>query len=74
MKSLLSTLLFLMSFNLLSQSSESSTITGTLNDTEGAPLPMANVILFSAEDSSMVKGEITADDGSFVLRNIPTSS
>lgn len=50
---------------------ETGSISGIITDEKGMPLPMTNVLLFAAADTSMVKGEITADDGSYSFSNIP---
>lgn len=45
-------------------------ITGRVTDHELKPLPYANVVLFTAADSLMIKGEITDDHGDFTLELI----
>ncbi len=47
-----------------------STVKGTLQSGDGEPVMFANVILFSAADSAVVKVETTSDSGSFVMMNI----
>ncbi len=39
-------------------------ITGQLLDTDGQPLPAANVLLLAAADSSLVRGSLTDGSGS----------
>ncbi|MCF8243941.1 MAG: TonB-dependent receptor [Saprospiraceae bacterium] len=49
---------------------ETGTITGLVLGTDNQPISFANVLLYSAIDSSLVKAEYTADDGLFNLQNI----
>jgi hypothetical protein len=51
-----------------------STIKGVAKKIDGNPLSNANIMLFSAIDSSFVKGEVTGDDGSFQFQNINVGS
>ncbi len=51
--------------------SQEYTISGLVSDTSGTPIPYANVVLFTAEDT-LVKGAISDDDGSFLINNIPS--
>jgi iron complex outermembrane receptor protein len=46
-------------------------ISGTVLDAEGNPLPFANVLLFSTQDSSMVKAGYSGEDGRYILSPIP---
>ena len=61
-----SALFFTCSHSLFGQSQ----ISGTVNLDSGQPLPFANVLLLSAADSSLVKGEVSGNDGSYVLEGI----
>lgn len=45
-------------------------ITGSIQTADKQPLPNANILLVSAADSSLVKGEISADDGAFAFKEI----
>lgn len=47
-----------------------SQIAGTVKLDNGQPLPFANVLLLSAADSSLVKGEVSGADGSYLLEGI----
>lgn len=49
----------------------SGQVSGTVLDAEGNPLPFANVLLFSAKDSSMVKAGFSGEDGRYTLMPIP---
>lgn len=52
-----------------------SELRGKIQDQNNQPIAFANVILMNAEDSTSVyKGTITEDDGSFVLANVTDSS
>lgn len=68
MKSL-STLLF----SLLSVATFAQTgrVSGTLMDESNEPVPFANVILYSAADSTMAKVEISNESGQFLLEEVP---
>ena len=46
-----------------------TTISGNLVDVNGT-LPFANVLLLHTADSSLVRGTITEEDGSFLLKNV----
>ncbi|MDX1642358.1 MAG: carboxypeptidase-like regulatory domain-containing protein, partial [Balneolaceae bacterium] len=45
-------------------------VSGTVTDRNGSPLPTATVLLLNPADSSLVKGAITEDDGSYHFQNI----
>jgi iron complex outermembrane recepter protein len=51
--------------------SQTSTIKGQLKDSEGQPIAFANVILFAAADSAMLKVEPSDESGLFQIRAIP---
>ncbi|PPK88713.1 outer membrane receptor protein involved in Fe transport [Neolewinella xylanilytica] len=46
-------------------------LSGNVSDADGAAIPFANVALYLAADSSLVKVETTNDLGSFDLANVP---
>ncbi len=46
------------------------TVSGTVKDAEGKPLPFANVILLQVADSTQVKGISADDTGRFSLKGI----
>ena len=46
-------------------------LTGRVEDAAGDPVAFANAALYRAADSSLVKVETTADDGSFRLADLP---
>lgn len=48
-----------------------SNITGKVVESSGEPLPFANVLLLRSTDSTLVKGEVTDNDGSYAINNIP---
>lgn len=60
-------LLSLAAFQLLAQNAN---ITGKVNDAEGQAVLFANVALFSATDTSLVKVETTNEKGGFELRGL----
>jgi len=52
-----------------------NSVNGNIQNQEKAPVAFANVILLSAEDSTSVyKGSISEDDGSFLIENIEDST
>ncbi|MEM9920265.1 MAG: TonB-dependent receptor [Bacteroidota bacterium] len=70
-------ILFLLFFSLtqlFAQSSTGGTIVGKVFDSEGEAVAYANVLLFAATDSSLVKGEYTNEDGTFRLAGIAAAS
>ncbi len=63
---------FLVPSTLLAQN---GTVTGTLQDGEsGAPVGFANVVLLSAQDSSLITGATTSENGRFNLQRVPTGT
>lgn len=66
-------LAFAGSMNLLYAQSAGK-ITGSLLDADGIPISYANVMLFSAADTNLVKAEITDDKGLFELGGIPAGN
>ena len=46
-------------------------IGGQVEDDIGTPIAFANVLLLKTSDSTLVKGSITEENGSFLLKNIP---
>ncbi len=57
------------SFHLTAQ--ESHIVSGKVVQSDGNGLPFANVLLLQAKDSTLVKGTVTTDDGTYQLRAIP---
>lgn len=49
-----------------------SQITGNVITEEGQPLSFANVLLLSPADSSLIKGVVTKENGSYVIENVRT--
>jgi hypothetical protein len=47
-----------------------SQITGKIQESDGKPLPFANVLLLNGRDSSLVKGAISDDLGAYSIDNI----
>ncbi len=62
--------IFLFLTGLFSQLQAQNQLQGSLITAEGAPLAFANVLLLQAVDSTLIKGQITDDDGRFSLENI----
>lgn len=48
-----------------------SQVSGLVLDEEGNPLPFANVLLFSTQDSAMTKAGFSGEDGRYTLTPIP---
>lgn len=55
-------------------SAGSGTITGTVTDAESKAVEFAVVTLLSDADSSLVKGAVTATDGTFSLEQLPAGA
>ncbi|MCC5919140.1 MAG: TonB-dependent receptor family protein [Cyclobacteriaceae bacterium] len=53
--------------NLLAQ----STISGKISDINQEPIPYANIIVLSANDSSMIKGGVSGLNGDYKIEKIP---
>lgn len=49
-------------------------VSGVVSDETGQPLPEANVALFTAADTLLLRGTPTSQDGAFTLRRIPEGS
>lgn len=47
-----------------------SQISGIIKTESGQPLPFVNVLLLSAADSSLVKGEVSGENGEYLLKGI----
>ena len=47
-----------------------TSLSGTVSDANG-PMGFANVLVLSSADSSLVKGDVTADDGTFSIASVP---
>jgi hypothetical protein len=47
-----------------------TTLTGSIRDGTGKPLPFATIALLSARDSSLVKGTISKETGLYEFENI----
>lgn len=60
----------LLSFTLSAQNSKGK-VTGEILEASQKALPFTTVMLLKASDSSLVKGEVTNEDGKFMLENIP---
>ena len=45
-------------------------VQGRILEAQGEPLAFANILLLTATDSSFVKGEISKEDGSFILEDL----
>ena len=67
------TILFLAAF-LTQQAAAQSKIYGLIADKDNKPLPMANVLLLQAKDSSLVKGMLTTAAGEYSFIDIPAGT
>lgn len=65
----------LMHLMLTANAQKSAAINGTIavkvSDKTGKPLPFASILLRKTQDSSLVKGELTAENGSCNFSNVP---
>ncbi len=50
------------------------TITGLIQGNDGGPMAYSNVLLLKANDSTLVKGTLAQEDGTFELDNVSTGS
>ena len=64
-------LCFLLSSNSLTAKKDTGSITGTVIDAKGAAVMFANVVLMNEGDSTIVKVEVTNENGVFKMVNIP---
>ena len=53
---------------------QSHTLSGSIQDGAGEMLPFANVLLMKASDSTLVKGALTSENGSYRLTDIPSGN
>ncbi|MEO1260837.1 MAG: outer membrane beta-barrel protein [Bacteroidota bacterium] len=73
MKTISTILGLLLSFFILHQTANAqSSIEGKIFDANG-PLPFANVLLLQPADSSLVRGSIANEDGTFLIEKVPAS-
>lgn len=61
-------------FQSILSAAASGSISGSITDIENKPVEFAVVTLLSATDSSLVKGCVTAADGSFQLEPVPVGT
>ncbi len=54
----------------VTQLSAQSTLTGTIIDDQSQPVSYANVVLYSSQDSTLIKGVVSEGDGTFALSDI----
>ncbi len=67
-------MLILLALTMLGATSASSqffTVSGTIADERGTPLPEANVALFTQADTLLLRGNPANPDGQFTLRRVP---
>lgn len=72
MKKLLFLFTILVFFSSNIQAKSNTEITGKVKDNKGEVISFANVILYAAQDSSMVKVEFTDESGKFLINNVKT--
>ncbi len=71
-RSILSGLLLLLTFHtLFAQTKPQGKITIKITDDKNAPLAFANVLVRQAKDTSLVKGELSDEQGNATIDNIP---
>ncbi len=61
-------LFFILLYNIKAQSSY--TISGSIQESERVPIAFANVLLFKASDTTLVKGTLAQEDGLYKLENV----
>lgn len=62
--------IFLFSLMCLIQVQAQNQIQGAVIDEKGLPLAYANVLLFAATDSSLIKGQVTTEEGTYLLDDL----
>lgn len=67
-------LLFVFIFSSTIYAQSGYTVSGQLNETSGESMPFAYVLLLKPNDSTLVKGTVTNDDGSYILENIKSGN
>lgn len=50
------------------------TITGTVNNTNKTVIALANIIIYKAKDTTIVKGAISEENGNFTIQNLKKGS
>ena len=61
------TIIFLTSLQPIQAQSQ---IAGAIKTENGQPLSFANVLLLSASDSSLIKGQVSGEDGGYLIKNV----
>lgn len=56
---------------LLKAQNNTTSISGTITDQANQPVEFATIALFSASDSTLVKGELSKSNGAFLIANTP---
>ena len=56
-------------YSTLALTASAQDIVGRVVDDKGAPLPYANVVLFTAGDTTFVSGTMTGEDGRFAIKS-----
>lgn len=64
------TFIFYLQFVILNSASAQNSISGKVLDDNASPLPFANVLILSAQDSSLIKGELSNDVGEYLFSNV----
>lgn len=54
--------------------SAQNTVSGLVSDASGKPLPFATILLITASDSSLVRGDFSSAQGGFLFENIPAGN
>ena len=69
MKKSIKTIFTVLILNVLFIYTSQAQVSGTVRDSEGAPLAFANVILSTAADTAIIQGAFTDDDGQFSIES-----
>lgn len=73
MKNILCSIVAILATGILFSQSQFE-VSGHITDTRNEAIPYANVLLMKSADSTLVKGSLTKEDGSFLLKEIPQGS
>ena len=70
----LSLFFLVLSFALCKSAAGQTVINGRIQENSGKPFPFANVLLLSAQDSALVKGMLSGENGLYQFENIKPGS
>jgi hypothetical protein len=63
--------IFCFLFAALTMYAKPGNINGKVNDADGKPIDAANVVLLKTDNKTLVKADVSAENGAYVFDNIP---